>query len=1232
MLFFHKNKRENELRTSRKYFVAIFLLFSFIASFATVLIMKAQAAEVPIPSVEITSQYSNHANNDPGSWKITKSARWMNDTSKAQITFKVESIAKHEENKNYDVVLVIDNSGSMEGNKIDQVKADATDLTNTLLSDRNNNIALVAFSTNAMILSDFTNDRTKLTEIIDGIDIDGMTNYYDGLLKAESVLDGYQQKDGHELVLLFLTDGLPNEDTPNEIAQYHKLKTMYPFMTITGIQYEMGKEILEPIIQISDYQYIADIDSLNNVLFNATISPYIYDDFILTDYINDDYWTISGLEALKASLGEINLEYDIDTPVITWDMSGLYRSGNIATLTINIDLKSNYVNSPDATDLLLPTNRHETVQTKLQDTPDENIDSPKTPILKSNYAVIYEANAPAGCNIQGSVPAATNHTVFTIVEIQNDNKISCSGYSFKGWKISTENINFINDDYFLMPEEDVHIKAIWTKPSISKSIEGTPHIKAAAIFDVGRNVNAKMKKLSGQSTATYSTSNTTITTIAKADTLSSMVDISDDEYILSSPDSAIPIYGWYDNGIIYFYTDAEIACLNPNSSYLFYQMRSLSGINSSELIASNVTNMSYMFYVAGYNSQTFNIDLSNWDTSKVTNMSGMFYSAGYNSQTFIIDLSGWDTSNVTTINNLFSGAGYGATNWSLEGLSNWDTSKVTDMTGSFEGAGYNSQTFDIDLSDWDTSNVINMDNMFSSAGYNSQTFNIDLSNWDTSKVTEMVNMFGSTGYNATNWSIGNISSWDTSNVTDMSYMFHRAGYKSQTFNLDLSSWNTSNVTNIYYMFNSAGYSSQTFNINLSGWDVSKVTDMSRLFESAGNSSRTFNINLSGWDASNTTSTFYMFYNAGQNSQTFSINLSDWNTSNVTNMSYMFYNAGRYATTWSIDGLYDCDTPNVTNMSYMFYNAGLNSQTFNIDLSSWDTSNVINMSYMFNSAGYRAPTFSINLSNWDTSKVTNMRNMFDSAGRDSQTFSLDLSNWDTSSVTNMSNMFFSAGRSATNWSIGNLSGWDTSNVTNMSSMFVSAGYNATNWSIGSLSDWDTSKVTNMSTMFNSAGRSSQTFSLDLSNWDISKVTNISSMFGYSGYSATTWSVGDLSNWDTSSLTNMESLFSSAGYSATTWSVGDLSNWDTSKVTNMSYLFNSAGYSAHTFNVNLSNWNTQNVTSMTNTFSKAGYSATTWTVTIPANNGAGIANTTSKLYGKTTSVAASPDSDKSFTLAP
>ena len=186
--------------------------------------------------------------------------------------------------------------------------------------------------------------------------------------------------------------------------------------------------------------------------------------------------------------------------------------------------------------------------------------------------------------------------------------------------------------------------------------------------------------------------------------------------------------------------------------------------------------------------------------------------------------------------------------------------------------------------------------------------------------------------------------------------------------------------------------------------------------------------------------------------------------------------------------------------------------------------------------------------------------------------------------------------------GNFNDLNVSNVTNMVWMFYCAGSNATTWNIGDLSGWDTSNVTDMSNMFD-----------------------------YAGSHATTWNIGDLSGWDTSKVTDMSWMFSGAGLSARTFEL-DLSGWDTSQVTNMSGMFSitAAAHNATTFNLNLSGWDTSKVTDMSNMFYNAGEYATTWNVIIPSTNGGEIRNTTSSLYGKTTSNYASPNNGKQFIL--
>ena len=272
------------------------------------------------------------------------------------------------------------------------------------------------------------------------------------------------------------------------------------------------------------------------------------------------------------------------------------------------------------------------------------------------------------------------------------------------------------------------------------------------------------------------------------------------------------------------------------------------------------------------------------------------------------------------------------------------------------------------------------------------------------------------------------------------------------------------------------------------------------------------------------------------------------------------------------------------------------------ISDWDASDVVDAQIMFSYAGYNATTFSLDLSGWDTSSLKVIGSMFSYAGYNATTFSLDLSGWNTSQVMTLSNTFRYAGYSATTWSINGLSGWDTSQVSQTYYTFDHAGYNAT------------------------------AFSLDLSGWDTSQVGSMSNMFQYAGYSATTWSVGDLSGWNTSNVAYMESMFRYAGYNASTFSL-DLSGWNTSNVTRSNSMFQYAGRNATTFSLDLSGWNTSKNNYMSSMFDGAGSAAAAanWSVIIPQTNSNGTNNTTSRMYGITTSYYAAPPSGKSFTIA-
>ena len=131
----------------RKELMAIFL---FVIMFFVCSMSYAYAMSASIPSIIITSENASYEEKVPGSWQVEKSAKWISK-GRARVTFDVDTTLMAKEEAS-DIIFVVDTSGSMEGDKLNQVKIDSTNLINDILSNTNNNVALIEFNSNATIL------------------------------------------------------------------------------------------------------------------------------------------------------------------------------------------------------------------------------------------------------------------------------------------------------------------------------------------------------------------------------------------------------------------------------------------------------------------------------------------------------------------------------------------------------------------------------------------------------------------------------------------------------------------------------------------------------------------------------------------------------------------------------------------------------------------------------------------------------------------------------------------------------------------------------------------------------------------------------------------------------------------------------------------------------------------------------------------------------------------------
>lgn len=313
--------------------------------------------------------------------------------------------------------------------------------------------------------------------------------------------------------------------------------------------------------------------------------------------------------------------------------------------------------------------------------------------------------------------------------------------------------------------------------------------------------------------------------------------------IVSTADSDIPAYVWYDaaSQSILWYSDADIAYANEDSSYMFYDIGNNSSntnlIDTAGINTSRVKNMRFMF--SGGKWIIKKIKITNLDTSNVEDMSYMFAASPYEQSITAdpIDLSGFNTS------------------------------KVTNMQGMFSGSHF---PF-IDIRHFDTSNVTNMESMFADLH---KVTSLDLSGLNVKKVSNIQYIFsGSNDLQSLN-----LSGWELDSITNMSFMFN--GLK-QLISLNLTAFTTKNVTNMSYMFFGT---KKLANLNLSSFDTSNVTNMAEMFRHDG---AIYPLDVSSFDTRKVTNMTNMFYSTLMSPENSTLDISNFDTRSLVSAAGMF---------------------------------------------------------------------------------------------------------------------------------------------------------------------------------------------------------------------------------------------------------------------------------------------------------------------------------------------------------
>ncbi len=586
-----------------------------------------------------------------------------------------------------------------------------------------------------------------------------------------------------------------------------------------------------------------------------------------------------------------------------------------------------------------------------------------TETKKEKYTITFNANG-------GNVTPETKK-INIGSEIGVLPKATNGNHVFLGW--FTGLIDGIEIDQFTIPNSDTVYYARWSEP--------------IAEFDKGKIVNTKFKTLSGTSSASYSSTNQNITDIVRSDVqpdISSMTE----KNIVSSSDSALPIYAWFDDGKIYWWSESSVVYLNNDSSYLFSYFKELKNIEPSDYNTSNVEYMNYMFNNC---SKIELLDLSTWNTKNLMAMQQMF---SYCSSLTELNLSSFDTRNVRSLYMTF----YYCTSLIELDLSSFDTRNVTNMYMTFY---YCSSLTSLNVRSFDTRNVTNMYLTF--YGLSSLT-KLDLSSFNTQYVLDMTQIYGSCAnleelnienfdfslqssgniYNYASGSTQKLKKINAANVKFGVSMYMQFSGLASLEELDLSNADTSNVTNMGNLFYGC---SSLKTLDLTSFDTSNVTDMSLMFYDCPLLS---DLDISSFDTKNVTYMSVMFYNC---SSLESLDLSHFDISNLSSPGSMF------------SGCTSLESLNISNWDFVKFNASSFSSSTSlystpIKLIIMDNAKLYNsISYMF---GGLRNLEQVSLNNIDTTNVTGMSNLFNG---DINLSTLDLRSFNTKNVTSMNSMFY-----------------------------------------------------------------------------------------------------------------------------------------------------------------------------------------------------------------------------------
>lgn len=189
-----------------------------------------------------------------------------------------------------DTVLILDDSGSMEGEPMNKLIQSAEKFCEAVLNaSGTNRVAIVTYSTYAQLKSDFTNNMVSLQSAIRDMDEYGMTNIFDALGIADDLLSK-SSADIKNIVLM--SDGLPNE---GERIIHGK----YSYTDYDG--YDYANAVYDRASSYHENYFIYTLGFFHNISGDTKA----FASRFMEDLQNAGYYEVNKVEDLEFTFGEI---------------------------------------------------------------------------------------------------------------------------------------------------------------------------------------------------------------------------------------------------------------------------------------------------------------------------------------------------------------------------------------------------------------------------------------------------------------------------------------------------------------------------------------------------------------------------------------------------------------------------------------------------------------------------------------------------------------------------------------------------------------------------------------------------------------------------------------------------------------------------------------------------------------------------------------------------------------